>query len=580
MRRLLYALALTLAFASPAFAQSDARKVAIFYSQGDEAQLVHRTTGQTGSAKPYSETMTDAMNALEDMGVPYQVFTLEDSASWWKLLGESGASRIGMSAASLPDSVRFRAAGFFGCLMVMTGADNSYPFFKNFQDGRQKGSYLCSPLSGRWGIPTICWTDGLENTAGYPIYNGALLISVGTTSPTGVSYIRHGFKKSTTDFGDTLDVGRSLKWQVQVGQIDSVDVLIRSDSLGLTGSQGGRMSAWKWKASTYYYPTGSAGTSIWTLLGINQLFVAAGYTPRRKLNLHMTLDHPYPESFTDTAPSDSAWRYINTNRWRFSGAMKADGIARTNQNAAMAEFWRTRMKTLAIPCYPHSHTTGIGNYFQATSWNLTTWADTSLKRQRWNWMESSIADTMGLTIAKGYEKTIGFPGDGVYYPDLYIFAQNKYTDIRSFGSDSLGSQSGAAYNHVYSGPATANKSSAFPNEPYPYIEATSGRTVWVHDLYTHPDASATNWAGVGSTFSNDIDGKNHAFQSAFTKSILYDADFYWHPNENLQNATGTEMPMSIFLRRMTYILGRLSRIVTVQPSYLNKTPRRTSIARG
>lgn len=576
VRRLLCALALTL-LAVPAFAQSDTRKLAVFVFQGDEAQNYLRTTGTVNAtAKPYNETHTEAMWALERMGVPVEFFEIADSANWWKKLGEAGP--LAANNPGVPDSVRFRQAGFFGCLIVGGNTSAALPFIRYFQSGTRRGSYYDSPLSGRWGIPTVVFTDGMENNAGAAFFNGGAYISVGVTSPTGVSYIRHGFKKTASDFGDTLDVGRSLKWQIATGQIDSIDVLIRSDSLSLTGSAGGRMSAWKWKASTYYYPTGAAGTSIWTLLGLNTLFEAAGYTPRRKLNLHWTLDHPYPETITDTAPSESVWTYIDRNGWRWSAALKADGIARTNQTAAMANYWRAKMNAAGIGGYPHSHTTGIGNYFQATSWNLTTFADSALKRQRWNWMEAAITDTMRLRAAQGYERTIGFPGDGVYYPDLYIFAQNRYTDIRSFQSDSIGITSGAANQHIYSG-VNNLRTSSFAAQPWPYVEATTGRTIWVHDLYTHPGDSTTVWSSMSSTFSNDIDGKMHGNQNALAKAILNDADFYWHPNYNLENS-GIERPMQVIMRRWTYILGRLRRIVTVEPHYLNKTPRRTSIARG
>lgn len=576
--RALGALSLLLAIVSPAFAQSDARKLAIFYFQGDEANIFYRSTGNDPAASPgpYSETMQNALVQLDQMGVPYDIYELADTTNWWKKLGELGP--LASNNPGVADSIRFRRAGYLGAFCVTPSTFSAEPYFKRFQDGRVRGSQMASPLGGRWGIPCLVLSDGLENQVAYPFWNGAAYISIGVTSPTGESYIRKGFKKTATDFSDTLDVGRASNWQVQTGQIDSIDVLIRADSLGLTGSQGGRMVAWKWKSSAYYYPTGDAGTSIWSLLGLNTIFEAAGYTPRRKLNLHLTLDHPIPETITDTAPSESVWTYIDYNKWRFSAAMKAHTLERVNQTAAMTAYWVGKMRAASIGGYPHSHVRGIGNYYD-TGWNHVTFADTALKRQRWNLMEKAITDTLKLTAAAGYERTIGFPGDGVYYPDLYIFAQNRYTDIRSFASDSLGSQTGAAYQRIYSGPATTYGARAFARLPYPYIEATTGRTVWVHDLYTSPGDSVTVWSSFGSTFSNDIDGKAHTFLREMCKSVTYDADFYWHPNYNLQNS-GSERPMQIMMRRMAYLMGRLRRVCTVEPHYLDKTPRRTSIPRG
>jgi hypothetical protein len=569
VRSLLWGLALVLV-ASTAHAQSDARWAAVFYNTGNTVQGIDRTTGN-GAGDTVSETNRHVLHFLARTGTPVRFFDYADSANWWKQLGEAGA--LATSNPGVPDSIRFRQAGCFMVVSVtgdISTGDNADPV-KYFQDGRQRGSQLASPTSGRWGMPCLFFTTTGDNNVGTPFINGALATSVGTHP----RFTTHAFAN-----GDSLALARADQWQIQTAYLDSITVLIRSDSLELSGTSGGKMVAWRWKNSAYWYPVSSGALgSTWVLLGMAEAYRAAGYVPRQKLNLHWTLDHVYPVTH-NTAPSDSFWAYNTRNGWRQSMAVKAHGTERGSVPDAMRALWDPKLKAARMPHFPHTHVTGVGNYFLGTTWNFSTYADTGTIRQRWNFMERAISDTLGLPQARGYERTIGFPGDGVHFPHLYMFAQNRYASIRSVTSDSIGHLSNLnAGRRVFSGPTTT--SSSFPPIPYRYVDPVTRRGIWVHGLYSHPGGDDSTWAMQPGTHGNDIQGYTYTHLLNVGRSILYDADFYWHPNENLQNpASSTDMPMSVYMRRLTYFLNRVKNIVTVEPSYRPKYPRRSSTPRG
>lgn len=567
MRALVAALA-ALLLATTAHAQSDDRWTAVFYNTGNVTQGTDRTTGN-GVNDSVSETNRHVLHAFNRMGVPIKFFDYADSANWWKQLGEAG---ITSTSPNTPDSVRFRQAGCFMLVSVtgdITSGDNLDPV-KYFQDGRQRGNQLTSPTSGRWGFPCLFFTTSGDNNAGVPFLNGAFQTTVGTHP----RFTTHAFAN-----GDSLSYVRDSQWQIQPGYLDSITVLIRSDSLALSGAQGGKMIAWRWKASAYWYPTAASNNASIVLLGLAEAFRAAGYVPRQKLNLHWTLDHVYPVTH-NTAPSDSFWAYNTRNGWRQSMAVKAHGDEHVAVPADMIAFWNPKLRAARMPHFPHSHVGGVGNYYLGTTWNFSTYADTGTIRQRWNFMERSISDTLGLPQAQGYERTIGFPGDGVHFPHLYMFAQNGYVALRSIVSDSIGHLSSLnAGRRVWIG--QANPASGFPPQPWRYVDPVTRRGIWVHGAFSHPGGDDSTWAMQPGTFGNDVQGYTYTHQLNVGRAILYDADFYWHPNENLQNpASSTDMPMNIYLRRLTYFLNRVKNIVTVEPSYRPKYPRRSSVPRG
>jgi hypothetical protein len=355
--------------------------------------------------------------------------------------------------------------------------------------------------------------------------------------------------------------------------VADVTPIIYADSI--TGATKLAYKAWAYRSTTLYYPAVGYSDPTAIVLGLADLFRRANYTPARKLNLHMTIDHIIPEDVVRTAPSDTFFKYVEALNIRLSGATKPHANERAGQNATLQNMWRA--KATRWPAYPHCHVTGIGNYGDGGSWNFSTYADTSTIRQRWNFLERAISDTLQFFPAQGYDRTIGFPGDGVHFPHLYIFAQNRYTDIRAGASDSIGRSSSLhARRKVASRPLTAVNGLGNYMRPYLYIEPVSGRPIWIHDLDSFPGGSDTTWAQVSFLGGNDITGKCLKLAS-WTKPLVWDQDVYWHANENLE---GPDDIMAVFMRRFTYFYGRTRNIITVEPSYRPLIPRRGGTPRS
>lgn len=575
MRRLL-AIALLLVPAL-AFAQSDTRKVAIFtFNKDANGALSSPVQAATTTDAAYStDAYLTVMLALERMGVPYTVFNAADSVGGWR--STMGAAR----PAGMADSTWFRQNGYFMTYFALPGVGSSTTQIavKAFQDGRTRGTYFQSPLSGRWGIPCLVHTYQAANSAGVPFYNGT---AVGTTGlpQAWQSYFANGDSTST-------EAAFTILFVRQPFQADSVTNIISVGDTSINAG-GSRMRAWRWNNNAYYFATqGTYAQATWTLLGLAEVFRAAGYAPRRKLNLHMTLDHLYAEGATDyTAPSDSFLTYARFNKWRPVIALKAHGAGSAsseyaNAGSATKTIMNRWVNDFRLPVTPHSHVVGVGNWFQSASWNFSTFADTSTKRARWNDLEEAIADTLGLPLARGYEKTAGLPGDGITYKDLYILAQNDYKNVRVLATDSIGVRPGVdlyAANAVYVGAATGPR---YLNLPWPWTDPSSGKRIWVHGIASYPGDDDTTWTTMSNRAGNhSVHAYTMSLTEAVARAILYDADYYWHPNYNLQQAAvTTDRPMVLYARRLTYFLGRLSNIVTVDASYRPQYPRRSSIAR-
>ncbi len=573
MRAAFLALALLLA-AAPAFAQSDTRKVALWHT--NQAVLTTGNMAAGSSQKAQSEVMTQVEVALRRMGVPFTVFNMRDSTGGWA--SQMGATR----PAGVADSTWFRQNGYMLNIMVLTslGSSTTTDPVGVFTDARVRGNQTGSPMDGTWGTPTIIFSVFATNNAGIPYRSGAN----GTNSSSAPQFTKGAF----ADNGDSLSVVISPFYVLSTLPDSITKIIHAGDTLDATGVSA---KAWRWRNSTYYYSFVDAGNPVPVLIGLADMFWLVGYAPRRKLNLHYTLDHIYPENTSYTAPSDSFFAYVRANGWRFSTMVKAHGAAfypaaGTSEYAGALDPLRVKWNAIARemrwPHVPHSHVVGVGNWMQSTSWNLTTWADSALKRQRWNFLERAISDTLMLPQAQGYERTIGFPSEDVAYPDLDIVAQNGYTDVRCVDTDSIYREpSLRAIRKVNVGQNSASYPAAFPNLPHRFFEPTTGRPIWIHAIMSHPGATGNLWEEQAGLNSSDIHGYTAANLRLVARAIWADADFYWHPNECLEQAdASTTNPIAVYSRRLTYFLNRIKNICTVEPSYRPKYPRRSSIPRG
>ena len=569
MRRLLLTLALLVAGAAPVGAQSDDRWVAIFAPQGTLGKGGDRY-GDPGIAFGKNPHVVETM--LRRMGVPFKVILLPDSAGGW-------ARQIGDTRdTDEADSTHFRKNGCLGWVSFMTDHSQATSL-KGFtgeiravftdaegNTGVQRGS----PTDGNWGIPGVMFLSSTGPTA----VSGLL---TGVTSGYGVS--GHARNRSLFANGDSISTDNVCAHLPAAGEAANFTSLINLPDYDASGDSLPTI-AWLYKTSTLYY---SVSVDPYMdpkmlMLGIADLFNRAGYTPRRKLNLHIDLDHPYPDATVQTAPSESLFKYTDAmvGQWKFGGAIEAHASETTGganpDDPTLAARWKLR--SAQWPGDPHSHQ--YMNFFpNSSTWNLSTFADSATKRARWNELVLAIRDTIRHVPARGFEATATFPDNNVYFPDLFIMASAGYTNIRSksyttSGPDSLGTPASVNLRRWQQvpGPRTGSDPIATYGLPYAYIEPKTNKLLWVHDSVEHP-ISSDSLSTASTNFSVSMEGFASRNLASMARMAIWDGGQYWHPDLNVTRGRF----MADFYRRFTYFYGRTKNILDVSPVYLPKTPR-------
>lgn len=581
----------------PSSAQSDLRKVLIMTSVGDGVNSAQQTTvvGNTsGTAqRQIAEVHAMVRQELDRRGVPHMSFTFGDSLGGWrKSLGLATGRPAGVA-----DTTWLRQNGFMGVILVIpdmtTGASADAIRFMTGGTAASRGAQAGSWLDGSGGIPVTVISPYIDNNAGFPFVNGA------STVPVFIGDWALNSRHYFSDNGDSVAMIIDPVMQMDRNfQSDVTQIVASGDS----SSGGVKMSAWRYKNSVEYFvgvTTRTRPTMI--LIAMSRFFTRAGYIPMRKTTFHWTMDHLYPENTYNEAASDSFLAYINANKWRLQVPFKAHGVGsntseylNSDPNGNFPQMrlkWNEVAKRLRWPVHPHSHVNGVGNYFNGSpgngGWNYQTYADTSSVTgigAKWDFMERAIRDTIGIPLPLGPEKNIGFPGDGVHFPHLPIFANRGYTDIRVITSDSLGFLNDSAVPEslnrniamkVFSGPSNRNGYGYGSNMGYKYV-APNGRSINIHGTYSFPGSADTTWAQVilQAEGSQSYYTANATAMHKMSRSIIENADFYSHPNENLENPIGGNMPMSVLARRFQVYLNRISNIVEVAPHYTNDMPTR------
>lgn len=573
MRRAILLAALLIASAAPAWAQSDSRWVAIFAPEG--------TIGKGGDryGDP-NEWMGKTPHVVETifrrMGVPYKVILLPDSAGGWSR--QIGDTRDVDEA----DSTHFRKNGCMGWVSFMNAfsVGTSLKTFTGeirgvFTDAEgNRGVQRGCPLDGDWGIP------GVMFIAGSPVAGGTLLSGIASTY--GVS--GHPRNRSLFVNGDSLSTDNTVAYLPAAGEAANFTPIINTPDYDASGDSL-PVNAWRYKTSTLYYSVTCDPymDPKMILLGLADLFDRAGYRPRRKLNLHTDLDHPYPDATVETAPSESLFAYLDAYsvQWRFGGAIEAHASETTGganpDDPVLAGMWKSRSSRW--PGDPHSHQY-MNFYPNSTTWDLSTFADSATKRARWNELVLAIKDTIRHVPARGYEMTATFPDNNVYFPDLYIMASAGYRDIRSksfaSGPDSTGAAKTVNLRRWQQVPGPRPGSNPFSTYglPYAYIEPKTNRLLYVHDSVESP-TSSDSLSTAATDFSISMEGFASRNLSSMARMAIWDGGYYWHPDLNVTRGRF----MADFYRRFTYYFNRVKNILEVTPVYQPRTPRTGGTAR-
>jgi hypothetical protein len=583
VRWLLFALAL-LVLPAVAMGQSDTRKVAVFThnADGSTSSKDTPTTGNTADAvfEGVSQGHAMTLHLLDRMGVPYQVFNFADSAGWG----------VGDGAAS--DSAWFREQNYMGVITVVnlpgsssgTG-DESYDYFVNETAG-DNGKQAASPLSGKWSIPCVV-----------VVVERAYRIA-GQMDPGTWSFISSGAQddKYTAAFsnGDSLEM-HHRKHTIDPSQ--TVEVILASgDTLDGSGSF---TRAWKLEDSAYFYLVGTASATgpfenpVPIIMGLSKMFDVAGYTPARKLNLHLTIDHTIPPR--DNAQTDSMYAYFRALKATHSAPIETGSNLRRYQTVPAITSGGVKIRTtyddVVRGAHPHSHEQCYGRFVgQACYPNLTAWdfSDTTTKRQRWNFQEAALSDTMYLPIPRGPYRSVLVPGGtggGLTDLDVYIVIENGYQHLRSLSAGANGDSVGhfgqfrrIAYSGV--GPTSSDH---MVKRPRTQGAGGGGATrkegqIWIQRPITAPAGADTTWGMFqtsNSDFANFYYGSLGKWLRLIGQAMAYDLDMYWHEI----NSLGPDDLLSPPMRRLLYLYGRCNNVMTIDARFQPTTPRRHHVSR-
>lgn len=568
---------LAVLFASPAMGQSDTRRVAIWNLQGlgtnggssDQTSGVRSSTGHG----LVSSTNYVVKLALTRMGVPFTEFNVQDSTGGW------AATMRQTRGAGVADSTWFRQQGYFLHIMTFQTALSGAAYYRFFTDaGTNRGVFTGSPLDGNFGI-TLAFVNGAVNTSDSGYVNGIESIRLPANAAANVRQAFHDNGDSTS-WNPASDFSSNFYYyNLEPSQSADVTRLIDADSIK-AATLGNAVIGWKYK-KVIYMPVVQVLNAQQVIYGLSQAFTDAGYRPRRKLNVHWTLDHVYPNSTKD-AVTDSFFVYVKAMDLKFS-AMYTGGFLSTStgngagQSNANNVFQAARWDAFKDRLYgmPHSHRTNVGLESGAV-YDYTAYTDTATITGYFNMMERAISDTMKVQPAKGYYKTIGLPNNWIHYPHLYMLTQNGYTDMRAAESDSTGHRQnlhwGRAVNSGCASCIYADKLFL----PWWYgdpTDATGRRGIWVHEAQTAIGNADSAWSQVTSLISNDINGKNLQWLTTWARAAVWDADIYFHPQDNLAgNASTSNMIMNSPMRRLMYFYNRVKNIVSQEPVYRPKNP--------
>lgn len=561
MRRIvaLALLALTLG-AAAAHAQGDTRKLAVMVMTGRQGQgaLGSIGAGDGSVASIYSKDLyNNLFNILRDAGVPYDVIPFVDS------------TRFGSNVApGVDDSTWFRQQGYMALVWIQgpvgTGSGATKEPYTFFTAGATRGTQAVSPMSGRWSIPAyVVMATNLESNTGFSFANGVKSDISGTAENNNRVIFTNG---------DTLEYGfGTSKLVLQPNEASSVTVIARTDS-----ANGVSLAAWRYAtgsgAGCYYWRGGFGSTPAALLLALGHLFENVGYRPPRKIPAMIVVDRPFPES-PHVTKLDTLLRTAKANGWVLLGADNSeeyttsfrfaggDTVANPSSGswlAAQAPGVQSIYRNLdAMVFVPQSHTNRIGNYTSGESWDQVGFSDTTLLRQRWNLLESRIADNYKLPLARGYYRHAIMPDAGISIMQAAAMSNGGYLTLRS----NTISDSGRAKRVVFG----AVRGS------FPVLPTGSSRPMWA-TWFTGLNGGGGDSAYANMEYafsSNTYTGRMGELVSDLATVIARGGQMYVHGGPTL---SGPDLTGVNYSRRMTYFLNRVSSFVTVRPFVNTKQP--------
>jgi hypothetical protein len=553
--------------------QSDTRKFAILYTQQHSTEG-HGIYGGLTDTPAFDHEWTGLANdvvleAFQKMGVPYDVILVPDSASW-------GATTPNESDA------QWFADNYAGiiCYVGRMNVGWNRELVEYFQDGNSVGTVDESPLAGDWETPTLVFmsrcTQGESWEMGFTNYS----------DNTGAAQGMIGFTN-----GDTLELEMTRQgWldTTDTATMDSTTILLWADILSTetqwqAGVSPSSAVATKYR-NTYNYLIGQEDMvqkPVPVLLGLAKLFEVADYTPRRKLGLMITLDHPVPDIgvFPPSVVTsrkvqyDSLMAHADQEGWQFNAQTTSwsgdtEGQLDGGWATTIGQDVKARGKQFHHVFHDHNVQMNWGRV-GVTPPTMDIWGgDSTIIRQRWNVLTNRMVDSLGIKLATGYEKLWGAPTGNTNRFYLPIVAQSGHYGFRASRADpdSVG---------YWSLPKYTVGTWDLPQPPVLWADPKSDETMWAHAIYEWPSSTDTSWAdagGSGPTFSNSTPtGYNALVMRNAAWAAIWDGTLMWHLHANM---LGPDPITTQMIRRIRYLTERCSNILEVRPTISPKQPRR------
>jgi hypothetical protein len=102
----------------------------------------------------------------------------------------------------------------------------------------------------------------------------------------------------------------------------------------------------------------------------------------------------------------------------------------------------------------------------------------------------------------------------------------------------------------------------------------------IHNSTSYTGSGDTSGVELKSVGVSDVHGRMSSFLGYVAEAIITDGDLYWHSENNLRNGDEAAPFVGVMWRRLTYLMGQIGNICSVNAYYTNKIPRRNNVSWG
>jgi len=302
------------------------------------------------------------------------------------------------------------------------------------------------------------------------------------------------------------------------------------------------------------------------------MFDVAGYVPRRKLNLMITIDHPIMQTGNNVAQIDTLLAHAKEQGWEFNAqTMSWSGDPEGSSGYDSTTGIRITDNKDRFFAVMHEH--NLQMILRGDNLNVDG-SDSALVAGQWNFLTERLADTLQVNLAQGQYKLWGSSSGAYLNTYLHILAQDDVYGFRVNGAnpDSIGTD---AHHVQYLGPWTR----AWPPAIGLFVNKGGGKggLMWMHEYREWPTSGSVDLADLatqGAGFASSTpEGYNAQVVTNAVTMAIWPGSIMWHVQANM-SAAAPNLITSQFIRRLHYLTNRLESILTVKATVHMKEPRR------